>query len=376
VTNIGSAGSPVSGPQFGGTSSIGGTWYQGDDFPAIYKNSYFHGDYEGQWIRNFAFDTNNKPVAVRNFLTNGGGIVCIATHPAEGGLYYVTWTNGIKRVRYGITGNQPPKAVALADKSFGPSPLTLQFDGSASADPEGFPLTYRWDFGDGSAFSTQTSASHTFVAPAGVPTAFTVTLTVTDRSNATARATRLVSVNNTPPVVTITSPTNGTRYPLIRETTYPLRALISDAEHAPGQLTCAWQTTLHHNNHVHTDPADTNCDSAVIIAPLGCDGQTYYYTVALTVTDPAGLATTQEVRLYPDCPELSPVLSFLGRDGTGSILWQLTGDPAYAYQVEGSTNLVDWNLVTTVRPATGMVEFNDPDAGILRYRFYRAALAP
>ena len=32
--------------------------------------------------------------------------------------------------------------------------------------------------------------------------------------------------------------------------------------------------------------------------------------------------------------------------------------------------------VTTVRPATGTAEFNDPDAVILRYRFYRAALAP
>jgi hypothetical protein len=53
--------------------------YEGGDFPPQYKGTYFQGDYEGQWIRNFVFDTNNKPVAVRPFLTNGGGIVCIAT---------------------------------------------------------------------------------------------------------------------------------------------------------------------------------------------------------------------------------------------------------------------------------------------------------
>ena len=62
------------------------------------------------------FDTNNKPVAVRNFLTDGGGVVSIATHPVDGELYYVTWTNGIKRIRYGVTANRPPVSVANADK--------------------------------------------------------------------------------------------------------------------------------------------------------------------------------------------------------------------------------------------------------------------
>ncbi|HRI13417.1 MAG TPA: PQQ-dependent sugar dehydrogenase [Verrucomicrobiota bacterium] len=376
VTSIGTPDSPVSGAQFGGTSSIGGTWYQGDDFPVTYKNTYFHGDYEGQWIRNFTFDTNNRPVVVRDFLTNGGGIVCLATHPVEGSLYYVTWTNGIHRVRYGITSNQAPSVVARADKLFGPSPLTIQFDGSTSTDPEGFPLIYRWDFGDGSAAVTEAKSSHTFVEPAGVATPFTVTLTVTDRSDATALATLLVSVNNTPPVVTITSPTNGTRYPLLKETVYPLSAAISDAEHGPSQLICRWQTTLHHNHHAHTDPFDTNCASSVSIAPLGCDGQTYYYSLALTVTDAAGLATTQEVILYPDCPDLSPVLTFLERDTTGAIRWELTGDPGYSYRIEGSANLLDWNPVTTLRPTTGTTQFKDLDGGIFRNRFYRAILAP
>jgi glucose/arabinose dehydrogenase len=375
VTNIGGPGSPVSGPQFGGTSSIGGVWYQGDDFPPIYKNTYFHADYETQWIRNFVFDTNNRPVAVRNFLTGGGGVVSIATHPVDGGLYYVTWTNGIKRIRYGVTGNQPPHALASADKSYGPAPLTVQFDGSASTDPEGFPLAYRWDFGDGTAVSTLMNPSHTFNAPVGVPTPFTVTFTVTDRSNAVSQATLLVSANNTPPSVTIISPTNGMRYPLATETVYQLSAVVSDAEQAADQLSCAWTTILHHNNHIHSDPVDTNCASAVTISPLGCDGQTYYYSIALKVTDSAGLFTTREVRLYPACESDSPTLKFLGRDGAGRIRWQLMGDPARTYSIEGSTNLVEWTSVTTVQPLAGPAEFNDPSDG-LGFRFYRAVWVP
>jgi glucose/arabinose dehydrogenase len=376
VTSIGAPGSPVSGPQFGGTSSIGGTWYQGDDFPPIYKNTYFHGDYEGQWIRNFVFDTNNKPVAVRNFLTNGGGIVCIATHPVEGSLYYVSWSSNITRICYTGSGNQPPKAVATANKTYGTSPLTVEFEGSASTDPEGFPLRYRWDFGDGSMVSTQANPSHTFTAPSGVPTSFPVTLTVTDASNATAQATVLISANNTPPSVVITSPTNGLRYPLTNETTYRLSAIVSDAEHGPGQLTCEWQTVLHHNNHVHADPVDTNCTTTAVISPIGCGGEIYFYSIILKVTDAAGLATTQEVRLYPDCEEQPAILTYLGRDETGAIRWQLTGDSAHTYLIEGSTNLMGWSAVTTVQPVAGAAEFNDATAGTLQFRFYRAVLVP
>jgi glucose/arabinose dehydrogenase len=376
VTNVGATGSPVSGLQFGGTSSIGGTWYQGDDFPPMYKNTYFHGDYEGAWIRNFVFNTNNRPVAVRDFLTNGGGIVCIATHPVEGSLYYVTWSSNITHIRYTGSGNQPPKAAVTVNKNYGPSPLTVQFDGSASADPEGMPLLYRWDFGDGSMTSSLPNPSHTFTAPSGAPVSFPVTLTVTDVSNATAQAAVLISVNNSPPSVTVTSPTNGMRYPLTGETTYALTANITDAEHGPDQLACEWQTILHHNQHTHADPVDTNCTTSTVISPVGCDGENYFYSIILKVTDAAGLSTTREVRVYPDCPGQPPILKYLGREGTGAIRWQLTGDSARTYLVEGSTNLVGWSPVTSVQPVTGTAEFNDANASALQFRFYRAVLVP
>jgi len=375
VTNIGSPGSPVSGPQFQGTSSIGGTWYQGDDFPAQYKNTYFHGDYEGGWIRNFVF-SNDRPVSVGSFLTNGGGIVCIATHPVEGSLYYITWTNNIKRIRFTGGGNQRPNAVATASQTYGPSPLTVQFDGSASADPEAHPLSFNWNFGDGSMASTQAVISHIFTATPGVPTSFTTTLTVTDNSNATAQASLLISVNNTPPHVTITSPTNGMRYPLTAETTYTLSATLSDAEHSLDQLRCAWQTILHHNNHIHAEPVDTNCTSTVVISPLGCDGETYYYSLVLTVTDAAGLSSSQEVRLYPDCAEQPFLLRYLGPDSTQGLRWELTGDATRTYRIEASTNLVGWSEITNVQPVSGMAEFSDPAGQTLNYRFYRAVLVP
>jgi len=52
----------------------------------------------------------------------------------------------------------------------------VQFDGSGSNDPQGDPLTYRWDFGDGSPEGTGVAPTHVY-ASAGV---YTVTLVVND----------------------------------------------------------------------------------------------------------------------------------------------------------------------------------------------------
>lgn len=90
--------------------------------------------------------------------------------------------------------------------------------------------------------------------------------------------------------------------------TVPLTATISDAEQPGGPLTCAWQTSLHHNTHSHPEPIDTSCSSTAVVEPIGCDGNTYFTRMVLTVTDPLGLPTTREASLYPDCAALEPVV--------------------------------------------------------------------
>ena len=307
--NVGAAGSPVSGPQFPGNCSIGGVWYQGTDFPAAYQNTYFHCDYGAAWIKNFVFDQNNNPVAVRDFLSNGGGVMFMTTDPINGGLYYISWSSTIRKISYNPSGNQPPAAVASADRNYGPGPLSVQFTGSNSKDPEGLALTYAWDFGDGSAISTQANPAHVFNAAAGVPTRFDVKLTVTDNGGMTSQATLIISVNNTPPSVVITSPADGSLYSMAGNTVVNCSATVSDAEQGPSQLSCAWQTILHHNDHIHTEAVDNNCATTTTISPAGCDGNTYYYSILLTVTDSAGLSATAESRLYPNCAGVAPTIS-------------------------------------------------------------------
>jgi PKD repeat protein len=301
IVQIGATNSPVSGSMFFGNSSTAGAWYTNTSFPPQFRNTWFHGDYESQWIRNFDFTTNNQPTAVRSFATNAGGVVAIVVEPATGHLYYIAWTSTLRRVRYVPAVNLPPVAVASANRYFGNSPLLIQFIGDSSSDPEGEQLQYRWTFGDGSAAVTNLNPRHTFDPPDSVRTNYTVTLVVTDPANNSGTNRIIISVNNSPPQVTITSPVDGTLYSVSNATIYACTANVTDAEHSPSELICAWQTILHHDNHEHSEPIDTNCLTSTVISPTGCDGPTYYYRVVLVVTDPLGLSATNEVRLFPNC---------------------------------------------------------------------------
>ncbi|MCB2380559.1 PQQ-dependent sugar dehydrogenase, partial [Hymenobacter sp. BT635] len=302
--NIGASGSPVSGPQFSGNSVSGGVFYPYSDFPAAYQNTYFFADYVAGWMRHMTVDASNKPSAVGNFIGSDVVPVSLAVSPAETGLFYVNfYPSEIRKISY-INTATPPKAVSTANKTFGPGPLAVQLTGSASTDPGGSSLTYLWNFGDGST-STTADPAHTFTPATSAPTNYRVTLTVRNSAGLSNQTALVISVNNTPPQVTITSPAVGTQYAMTGNTTYNLRATATDAEHSAGQLSYQWQTILHHGTHQHPEPVDPNPETTTTIAPYGCGSENYYYRVTLTVTDAAGLATTQEVRLNPDCATTS-----------------------------------------------------------------------
>ena len=87
------------------------------------------------------------------------------------------------------TAAAAPTASFTVDQSTGVAPLTVNFNGSASSDPNGGNLTYTWAWGDGSPGGNGANVSHTF---ASVGT-FTVALTVTDPSNMTGTTSKSIT---------------------------------------------------------------------------------------------------------------------------------------------------------------------------------------
>jgi len=166
-----------------------------------------------------------------------------------------------------------------------------------------------------------------------------VKLTVRDNQNAASPHTLIISANNTPPVVNITSPVKNSFYNLGADTLYALRATVSDAQHTASQLFYQWQTVLRHNIHQHAEPVDTNRNASAMISRIGCNGDSYYWFIKLTVTDAAGLSTVDSSRIYPYCG--GPLTATLG---------------AFTVLPQGNTNVINWVTVTEINMSYFLVE--------------------
>ncbi len=299
--DIGSGGSPVSGSGFEGYCAIAGVWYNGSAYPVMYQNKYFHADFSTNWIKYFNYNSLDTPTSVSTFTDSIPSIVCMAINPKDQFIWYLKYPDQVRKLKYGIVLNNFPTAVATQSVVYGASPLIVNFTGSQSSDPEGQPLTYSWNFGDGTALVTSQNTLHTFTVASGIPTTYTVALTVTDNVLQSNTTTLKVFVNNTPPQITITSPVNNSYYTMASNSNIMCTASVIDLEHTAAQLSYQWQTILHHNNHEHPEPVDNNTITATTLSPVGCDGDTYYYEQKLTVTDAAGLSATASSLIYPAC---------------------------------------------------------------------------
>ncbi len=298
TVDLGTDEAPVAGQPFDGYSAIAGFVCHGDNFPDAWQGKVFIADFSG-WIKALTLDEAGQVTAIDTFLQTTKGIVHLAQNPADGCLYYVHIFDGtVHRVCHG--GTPRPVAAIAADKQYGPSPLTVQFDGSGAHHPFGWPLSWHWDFGDGST-STEVSPQHVFTAPDDGPHAWTVTLTVRDSLGQEDQATMVVSANNTPPQVTITSPAEGAAFPVTDYSFVRLSAEVSDAEHDTAALDWTWQVFFHHNLHYHPEPPLHARQPWVVFDPVGCASELYWYRVQVRVTDPAGLSTVAEREVHPWC---------------------------------------------------------------------------
>jgi PKD repeat protein len=150
-----------------------------------------------------------------SFSDGSAGASGVATSKtfANPGSYTVTLTvtdnagaTGTATRSITVNANTGPTAAFSATPTSGKSPLTVNFDATASTDGDGSIASYAWAFGDGKT-GTGATTSNVYATPG----TFTATLTVTDSDGATA--TRNATITVIAPVGTVevtVKDTNGT----------------------------------------------------------------------------------------------------------------------------------------------------------------------
>jgi PKD repeat protein len=176
---------------------------------------------------------------------------------------------------------------------------TVAFNGSGSFDPDNnLPLTYAWDFGDG---TTGTGVAPTKAYGANGP--YTVTLVVTDALGlASAPATATATIGNLPPAVNA-----GADAAVDLGTAFSLNATFTDpggAGDTPWSWTIAWG-----------DGATQSGSSPTLGGPIAVShtyGAVGQFTVAVTVTDKDGGAGSDNTVVTVSDPTATAVLAGAG----------------------------------------------------------------
>jgi glucose/arabinose dehydrogenase len=225
----------------GGGAVAGGVVYTGAAYPPEYRGRYFFGDYVFHKIFTLRMNERGElvtPPEPDGFGREIGLPVRFATVPTGGDIVYADIGSAkIHRLVY-APGNNPPQAAVTS--TVNPDTRMVTFDAGGSFDPNGDPLTYRWDFGDGTPPANGPSTiDHTY--PTG-PDHFTATVTVTDPLAATGSAATTVYPSNHAPTLNLSPPRQDVTFAVGDAVT--ATATATDAEDGPRPV--SWAVTLVH----------------------------------------------------------------------------------------------------------------------------------
>jgi len=269
----------------GGQGPMGGPVYHFDaanpsttKFPEYWDEKAFFAEFSQDYLAVFDVQWPNGPVDhITHFLpnsaleTNGQAItdspIDIEFGP-DGSLYVLDYGDGFFRANpdaglYRIDyspGNKAPTARISAEPISGSGvPLTVNFNGSASSDPEGGALTYEWDFtGDGTFDATGVAASHTYTTLGS----YTARLRVTDPQGRIGITSKVISVGNVAPSIATSTPNGGF---FDWGQAVPFVVTTNDPEDGTATVCSrvAWTFGLGHDVHAHPLSQGTGCQFAI-----------------------------------------------------------------------------------------------------------------
>jgi glucose/arabinose dehydrogenase len=290
-----------------GGSSVTGLafqFYTDGPYPPDYDGALFFADYSRGciWVMKRSGGTLPSPSALSRFLRGAASPVDLEIGPG-GDLFYVDIGGGtIRRIQYSAATNQTPTAKATANPTNGDAPLTVNFDGTASSDPDGDPLTHAWDLDGDGAYDDSTAArpAWTYVTPGN----YVASLKVTDPSGASGTDSVTIGVGR--PTVTISAPPSGTTWAVGDPISFSGSATDNKGNGIPPSG-LSWSVVLHHGicPLCHDHPLQTfrGVASGSFVAP----DHEYPASleVTLTATDSNGLMASKGVVFLPQTTTLT-----------------------------------------------------------------------
>ena len=289
-----------------GSSSVSGIdFYEGGPYPASYDGALFFADYSRDCIWVMKADASGIPAPglLESFVAPAANPVDVQISPA-GELFYADFDGGtIRRIQF-ASANQPPVAVASANPTSGAAPLTVNFDGSGSSDPDGDPITYAWDLDGDGLFDDSTAAQPTFTYTQSG--SFTARLRVTDSPGASSVSGPIViTVGNTPPTATINAPSGSLTWRVGDVIAFSGSGTDPQDGNLPASA-LSWSLILNHcPSTCHSHPLQ----DFVGVASGSFTAPDHEYPssleLVLTVTDSGGLTSTASVTLQPQTVNLT-----------------------------------------------------------------------
>jgi len=283
-----------------GCSSVtGGAFVPQGVWPADYDGDYLFLDYVCGKIQRL--QPIGPSYVATDFVTGiGGGGVHMRFGPRGTGqaLYYTNYANSgqVRRI-YFSAANGVPTAFMTASPTSGPAPLTVNFDGRGSSDPDGDALTWLWTFGDGQSATTNVpTTSHPYAAGN-----YTASLSVRDSRGATSAAVTVsIQSGNTAPNPVISSPAAGATF--VVGQTITLTGSATDAQDGTiNPATLQWTVLRHHMTHTHPWFSGTG-NNLTFTAPAPEDlaaTTNSYLEIYLTATDSGNLSATANRNMQP-----------------------------------------------------------------------------
>ncbi len=256
-----------------GSSSITGVAFNTSTaYPSEYAGALFFADSSRQCVWAMFAGLNGLPDPDNRgaFISRTSGRVVDIQMGPDGKLYYVDFDGGAVYRIDSFLGNEPPQAAVSASPSSGPAPLTVDFDASASHDAEdGSSLTFAWDFDNDGNFDDASGSmpSHVFTESG----AHLVRVQVTDSGGLSAVASTTITVDNSPPVVSILTPTPDSTWAVGDTIAFSGEGIDPEQGPLPAE-SLTWQVVLHHCSapedcHAHPIQSFAGVEEGSFVAP-------------------------------------------------------------------------------------------------------------